>query len=281
MGGSLIPIVTERPIIYIVSDSVGDTAEFVVRAAISQFNGTFADIRRVSHIDDYAMIDQTIEQVRNLNVVIVLTMVVDELKNYLIARAAVEGIPVVDIMGPMIIAFEDLYKKPAKQEPGLVRKLDEEYFKKIAAVEFAVKYDDGKDPRGIYEADIVLIGVSRTSKTPLSMYLANQRLKTANVPLVPEVVPPPALFEISNRKVIGLTINPEKLFVIREERLKSLGLITQANYASLERILEEIEYAEGIMKRICCPVIDVSNKAIEEIASIIIDINRKRGDVGE
>jgi regulator of PEP synthase PpsR (kinase-PPPase family) len=281
VGGSLIPIVTERPIIYIVSDSVGDTAEFVVRAAISQFNGTFADIRRVSHIDDYAMIDQTIEQVRNLNVVIVLTMVVDELKNYLIARAAVEGIPVVDIMGPMIIAFEDLYKKPAKQEPGLVRKLDEEYFKKIAAVEFAVKYDDGKDPRGIYEADIVLIGVSRTSKTPLSMYLANQRLKTANVPLVPEVVPPPALFEISNRKVIGLTINPEKLFVIREERLKSLGLITQANYASLERILEEIEYAEGIMKRICCPVIDVSNKAIEEIASIIIDINRKRGDVGE
>ncbi len=278
---SLIFIEEERPIIYIVSDSIGDTAEFVVRAAISQFNGAYADIRRVSHINDYEMIEQTIELVMDLNVVMVLTMVVDELKNYLIARAAVEGIPVVDIMGPMINAFEDLYRKPAKQEPGLVRKLDEEYFKKIAAIEFAVKYDDGKNPRGILDADIVLIGVSRTSKTPLSMYLANQRIKTANVPLVPEVKPPQAIFDISNRKVIGLTINPEKLFVIREERLKSLGLTTQANYASLERILEEIEYSEKIMKRIGCPVIDVTNKAIEEIASIILDIIRKRGDICE
>ncbi len=277
----LIFIEDERPIIYIVSDSIGDTAEFVVRAAISQFNGAFADIRRVSYVDDYEMIEEIMELVKGLNVVLVLTMVVDELKNYLIARATVENIPVVDIMGPMINAFEDLYKKPARQEPGLVRKLDEEYFKKIAAIEFAVKYDDGKDPRGIYDADIVLIGVSRTSKTPLSMYLANQRFKTANIPLVPEVWPPQALFEISNRKIIGLTINPEKLFVIREERLKSLGLTTQPNYASLERILEEIEYAEGIMKRIGCPIIDVSNRAIEEIASIIIDIIRKRGDIGE
>lgn len=271
----------DRPIIYIVSDSVGDTAEFVVRAAISQFNGAFADIRRVSHIDDYALIDQTIEQVREANAIIVLTMVVDELKNYLLARSAVEGILVVDIMGPMLTAFEELYQKPAKQEPGLVRKLDEEYFKKIEAIEFAVKYDDGKDPRGIVGADVVLIGVSRTSKTPLSMYLAHQRMKAANAPLVPEVKPPDELFQISNKKVIGLQINPEKLFVIREERLKSLGLITQANYASLERILEEIEYSEAIMRQIGCPVIDVSNRAIEETASIIIDIIRKRGDICE
>ncbi len=252
-----------------------------MRAASSQFNGTFADIRRVSHIDDYALIDKTIEQVKEANAIIVLTMVVDELKNYLIARAAVENIRVVDIMGPMLTAFEDLYKKPARQEPGLVRKLDEEYFKKIAAIEFAVKYDDGKDPRGIVDADVVLIGVSRTSKTPLSMYLAHQRIKTANVPLVPEVKPPAELFQISNKKIVGLQINPEKLFIIREERLKSLGLITQANYASLERILEEIEYSEGVMRRIGCPIIDVSNKAIEETASIIIDIIRKRGDIGE
>ena len=271
----------DRPIIYIVSDSVGDTAEFVVRAAISQFNGAFADIRRVSHIDDYALIDQTIEQVKEANAIIVLTMVVDELKNYLFARSAVEGILVVDIMGPMLTAFEELYQKPAKQEPGLVRKLDEAYFKNIEAIEFAVKSDHGKDPRGIIGADVVLIGVSRTSKTPLSMYLAHQRMKAANVPLVPEVKPPDELFQISNKKVVGLKINPEKLFIIREERLKSLGLITQANYASLERILEEIEYSEAIMRRIGCPVIDVSNRAIEETASIIIDIIRKRGDICE
>ena len=188
-----------------------------------------------------------------------------------------EGIRTVDIMGPMMEAFGHMYNAKPGMEPGLVRKLDEEYFRKIEAIEFAVKYDDGKDPRGILKADVVLIGVSRTSKTPLSMYLAHQRIKAANIPLVPEVEPSEELFNISKKKIVGLKINPEKLFGIREERLKSLGLATHANYANYERILEELDYSEKIIKRIGCPVIDVSSKAIEETANIIIDMIKKRG----
>jgi regulator of PEP synthase PpsR (kinase-PPPase family) len=158
-----------------------------------------------------------------------------------------------------------------------VHQLDDEYFRRVEAIEFAVKYDDGKDPRGLLRADVVLVGVSRTSKTPLSMFLAHKRLKAANVPLVPEVEPPEELFEVNPRKVIGLTISPDELNLIRTERLKALGLRAQANYAALERILVELEYAEKIMKKIGCPVINVSNKAVEETASIILDIIKRGG----
>jgi [pyruvate, water dikinase]-phosphate phosphotransferase / [pyruvate, water dikinase] kinase len=145
----------------------------------------------------------------------------------------------------------------------------------VDAIEFAVKYDDGRDPRGLLRADVVLIGVSRTSKTPLSMYLANKRLKVANVPLVPEVDPPQELFQLPPERCIGLTINPEQLNGIRTERLKALGLTSQANYANLDRIAQELAYSKRIIDRLGCPVIDVSNKAVEETANIILEIIRK------
>ncbi|MEH7489753.1 pyruvate, water dikinase regulatory protein, partial [Priestia megaterium] len=140
---------------------------------------------------------------------------------------------------------------------------------------FAVKYDDGQDIGGIKRADIVLIGVSRTSKTPLSMYLAHKRFKVANIPLVPEIAPPDELFSIPRNKCVGLIITPDKLNEIRKERLRNLGLTSQANYANFERILEELEYAEKIMKRIGCPVINVSNKAVEETADLILAMLKK------
>lgn len=169
-------------------------------------------------------------------------------------------------------AFTKVYGKEPKYQPKLIRKLDEEYFKKIEAIEFAVKYDDGKDPRGVKWADIVLIGVSRTSKTPLAMYLAHHGFKVANVPIVPEVSPPEEIYQIPRNKCVGLTISPDKLNEVRRERLKSLGLNLETNYASLERIFNELDFADGIMKRIGCPIIDVSNKAVEETANLIIHI---------
>lgn len=184
---------------------------------------------------------------------------------------------VVDILGPMMESLQTLFQQPPKMKPGLVRQLDEEYFRRVEAIEFAVKYDDGRDPRGILKADVILIGVSRTSKTPLSMYLAHKRLKVANVPLVPEVKPPEELFEISNKKVIGLKISPNQLNTIRTERLRSLGLTAEANYANHERIIEELEYADRVMKKIGCRVIDVSNKAVEETANIILGMIGKDG----
>ncbi|MDU3828236.1 MAG: pyruvate, water dikinase regulatory protein, partial [Peptostreptococcus sp.] len=163
------------------------------------------------------------------------------------------------------------------REPGVIRKMDKSYFDRIEAIEFAVKYDDGKDPRGVLKADVVLVGISRTSKTPLSMYLANKQLKVANVPLVPEVPIPKELMEVETKRIIGLTNSPDTLNRIRMERLRALGLSGAANYAKLERILEELDYSEEMMKTLKCPVINVSNKAIEETAGIIIDILKENG----
>jgi [pyruvate, water dikinase]-phosphate phosphotransferase / [pyruvate, water dikinase] kinase len=264
-------ILNSKEIVYVVSDSVGETAEFVVKAVASQFNGGHIDIRRSSYVEDIDDIEDVILLSKQTNSIIAYTVVIPVLKEYLDRRAKEEGIIAVDLMNPLIEAFTNKFNKEPNRQPGMMRKLDEDYFRKIEAIEFAVKYDDGRDPRGIPRADIVLIGVSRTSKTPLSMYLAHKRLKVANVPLVPEVPAPDELFEVPRNKCVGLIISPDKLNDIRKERLKALGLTSQANYASFERILEELDYAEKIMKRVGCPIINVSNKAIEETANLIMD----------
>ena len=268
--------VSEKEVVYVVSDSVGETAEFVVKAVATQFNGRSVAIKRNSYVEDPEDIEDILMLARQENKsIIAYTIVISELKNYLDRRAAEEGILAVDLLQPLMQAFTEKFDHIPSRQPGLMRQLDDDYFRKIEAIEFAVKYDDGRDPRGIVRSDIVLIGVSRTSKTPLSMYLAHKRYKVANVPLVPEVKPPDELFTVPRNKCIGLIISPDKLNQIRTERLKALGLTSQANYASFERILEELEYAEKIMKRVGCPVINVSNKAIEETASLILDILKK------
>ncbi|AEG59437.1 pyruvate, water dikinase regulatory protein [Desulforamulus ruminis] len=262
----------DTPVVYIVSDSIGETAELVAKAAVSQFNGGNVQIRRVPYVNDPQDIVNIVDEARGENCIIAFTLVLPELREVLVREADKHHIPMVDIMGPFLDALTLITSGPPKLEPGLVRKLDEEYFRRVEAIEFAVKYDDGKDPRGILRADLVVLGVSRTSKTPLSMYLAHKRIKAANVPLVPEVAPPQEIFNLPPHKTIGLTIKPGQLNIIRTERLKTLGLTSHADYASPERILKELEYAESIMKRVGCPIIDVTNKAVEETASKVLEI---------
>ncbi|WP_347862732.1 pyruvate, water dikinase regulatory protein [Salimicrobium sp. PL1-032A] len=259
-----------KPCVYIMSDSVGETAELVVKAALSQFNDGPFDVQRIPYIEDTGTIEETLTQAKENNALIGFTLVSPELRKYLRDRAAEEGVECVDIMGPMMDSMQRHFNATPRLEAGLVHKLDEDYFKRVEAIEFAVRYDDGRDPRGIKKADIVLIGVSRTSKTPLSQYLAHKRLKVANVPIVPEVKPPKELFEVDKNRCIGLKITPEKLNGIRKERLKALGLGDEASYANLERIRQEISYFENIVDNIGCEVIDVSHKAVEETANIII-----------
>lgn len=244
----------------------------MAKAAASQFNGGTEEIRRVPYVNDIDEIPEIVEEASAFNSVIAYTLVLPELREALVREAAKYNIITVDIMTPMLDALTQAEGRPPKLEPGLVRKMDEEYFRKVEAIEFAVKYDDGKDPRGINKADLVIIGVSRTSKTPLCMYLAHKRLKVANVPLVPEVAPPEEVFKLPPHKLIGLTIRPNQLNEIRRERLKTLGLTSHADYASMDRILKELDYAEGIMKKAGCSVIDVTNKAVEETASRVLEI---------
>lgn len=257
-------------VIYVLSDSIGETGEQVAKAAVSQFNPKRYEIRRFPYITDEEQISEVFEEAKDEKSIIIYTIVIERLRDYIIKMADKFNIPTIDLMTPTIDAIKYILGSEPKRESGLIRKLDEKYFRKVDAVEFAVKYDDGKDARGIKKADIVLVGVSRTSKTPLSMYLANKYFKVANVPLVPEVPAPEELFEKDPRRVFGLIANPFKLNEIRQERLKSLGLSNNANYASIERINYELEYSKRIMEKLNCMVIDVSSKAVEETAGIII-----------
>jgi [pyruvate, water dikinase]-phosphate phosphotransferase / [pyruvate, water dikinase] kinase len=265
------------PIVYVLSDSVGETAESVVRAAASQFDGGHVVLRRVSQVSDTDTIDEAVDAASEEGAAIAFTIVIPELKAHLLFRSRLAGVHCVDIMGPMMKMFEEAVGEAPRLQAGLVHQLDESYFRRVEAIEFAVKYDDGKDVRGLHEADVILIGVSRTSKTPLSMFLAHKAIKVANVPLVPEAMPPKQLqLNEIQRKVIGLTIRPDKLNLIRQERLRVLGLEDAARYASTSRIEEELAFAHNLMDLIACPVVDVSDRAVEETAGLILNIVSRR-----
>lgn len=259
------------PIVFVLSDAAGETGEAVVRAAAAQFHPVPVEIRRVPFVTDQASIDRIIEKAKAAGAVIAYTLVIPPLRDHLIERTRQEQVAAIDLLGPVIAALEHRIGQESIHQPGIIHRMDEDYFRKIEAIDFAVKYDDGRDSMGILKADIVLIGVSRTSKTPLAMYLATKKYKVANVPLVPELQPPDGLFKISVKKIVGLTIHAEKLNIIRKERLKALGLTQSAAYANLERIRTELAYADDIMRKLGCAVIDVSDRAVEETASIIMD----------
>ncbi|MDR7870164.1 MAG: pyruvate, water dikinase regulatory protein [Tissierellaceae bacterium] len=262
-------------IIYVLSDSIGETGELIAKAAVRQFIPSNFEIKRYPYIVGEDQIKEIFEDAKNYKSIIIYTTVSERNRDFIIQKGIEYDIPTVDIMTPPMEALEKKLGFEPKRESGIIRRLDESYYKKVEAVEFAVKYDDGKDPRGIVKADICLVGISRTSKTPLSMYLAHKAHKVANVPLVPEVPPPNELFEKDPRRVIGLVANPLKLNEIRSERLKALGLESTANYANVQRINQELEYSKKIMEKLGCIVIDVSYRAIEETSSIIMQHIRK------
>lgn len=258
-------------VIYVVSDSAGDTGEVVVRAAVAQFHPAYADIRRAPFVMDEGTIARVVEHAASSGAVILYTLVLQHLREAMARIAEERGVRAVDLLGPLLESLELQTGKLPRREPGLNHVLDADYFRKVEAVEFAVKYDDAKDYSGILKADIVLVGVSRTSKTPLSMYLAHKKYKVANVPLVPELKLPPELFKLPKSRIIGLTIGTHYLNIIRKERLKALGLPDNASYATMSRIEHELAYADDVMKRLGCVVIDVSHKAVEETASLILE----------
>ncbi|MEC0244221.1 pyruvate, water dikinase regulatory protein [Paenibacillus chitinolyticus] len=262
-------------IVYVVSDAIGETGESVVNAVALQFYPAPVVIERVPFVHDTEEIDRLLAKVARQQGIIAFTLVIPELRDYLTQRAEQAGFAYVDLLGPLIQTFEKAFNRKARHQPGGNHPLDEDYFKKMEAIEFAVKYDDGRDFSGIVKADIVLVGVSRTSKTPLSMYLAHKKYKVANVPLVPEMQPPDVLFKVPKNKVIGLLIDPDKLNAIRRERLRTLGLASNATYAKTERIKQELEFAGTVLSRIGCHVIDVSNRAVEETASLVLEQIRR------
>lgn len=247
----------------------------VVKAAASQFASGPVKFHRVPFLISAKQVEEALIEAADAGGIVVYTLVRPDLKAFLEQKAKQLQLVAVDVMGPIIDALKQVTELQPKNEPGVIRKIDEAYFSKVEAIEFAVKYDDGKEPRGLLKADIVIIGISRASKTPLCMYLAHKGIKAANLPLVPEVPPPAELYQVPPQRVVGLTIKPALLFEIRKERLKSMGLSPAADYASFERILQELEYADSIMRKVGCPVLDVTNKATEETAAKVLEFYYK------
>lgn len=263
--------------VHIISDSIGNTAKDVVDAALVQFSyeNKQYKVLKNSNVCTKEKVDCIISNVNDGDV-IVQTLVDGALARYVKEKGLEKNIKVIDLLSEMLSTFEEKLGVKAEGNPGLNRKMGAEYFKRIDALEFAVKYDDGKDINGLKEADVIILGVSRTSKTPLSLYLANRNIKIMNVPIIQDLILPEQLYEVK-RKVIGLTNSVEQLNKLREERLKTLGVVGNSDYTDEIQIFEELEYALEIMGKLGCPIIDVQNKAVEETAELIIGIMRERG----
>jgi [pyruvate, water dikinase]-phosphate phosphotransferase / [pyruvate, water dikinase] kinase len=264
--------------IHLISDSTGDTAARVARAAQTQFSGhrtTVVRHPRVTTVDDLAAHYGRVAS--RTGVVIFYTLVDRNLRRALEELCTRDGMPCCDLLGPPLEALAAAAGHEADLAPGRPIGLDADYFRRIAAMEFVVKHDDGLNGEGLEDADLVLIGVSRTGKTPLSMYLGFQGYKTANVPLVRGIEPPGKLFQIDRSHIVGLTIEAERLVQIRGRRMGNLaGAHARDGYAELNRIHEELDEANAVQRRLGCPVLDVSNLAVEEAAVRVIELVEAR-----
>lgn len=260
--------------VYIISDSTGETAETFAKSVVTHFPNVEFNVNRKFNIDSEEKINKIVEKMPN-DSIIIQTIAEKKLEEYLIQKAKEENIKVIDILGPALSIFEQVTGQKALREKKLTRKLSKDYFSMIESIEFAVKYDDGKDPRGIKEADILLLGVSRTSKTPVTMLLATKDYKVFNLPLVPEIRLSEEVFEIDPKRIIGLTIDPDKLSKIREDRSKGLGLKSKSEYFDKERINRELEYAKGVFEDLDCKVFDVTLNTIEQTATDVLEYYKK------
>ena len=236
--------------------------------------------RVFTRVRDPDSVSEVLKKAAEAGAMVVFTLVSPDLREYFHEVAAQEHIEAVDVIGTLIHKVGNYLEATPLNRPTATMPLSEEYFRRVEAIEFAVKSDDGKEPRNLRKADLVLTGVSRTSKTPLSTYLAGRGLRVANVPLVLGVPPPPELEEVPPHRVVGLTIGIEQLLEIRKSRLIQLGMPPDANYGLRDHVYAELDYADEIFSsHPGWMVIDVSGRAIEETATIIIEALKERDDI--
>jgi regulator of PEP synthase PpsR (kinase-PPPase family) len=265
----------DRQQLYVVSGGSGETALRMVQAALTQFSkgeGS-ALVRRFQNVRSREDLDRVLQMAAEKQAVIIHTTVSREMRDYLDQRCASLRLTQVDLFSNLLDTLALYLQESPEERPGSFHAVGDKYFRRIEAIEFALKFDDGIDMGGIPDADIVLVGISRTSKTPLSMYLAMEGFKVMNVPLVPAVPLPPELLTIPQGRIVGLTIQADRLQEIRAYRLKRLGATGSAdNYSDLGRILDELAYADDVFRHHRrWPVLDVTGRSIEETAGLVLD----------
>lgn len=258
--------------IFVVSDATGLTCELVVKAALTQFHTSRAILHRVRYVRNAAQVQEVVLEARKERGIVVYTLVIPELRKVMLTCGLQHAVPTIDILGPVLSRLTDLLEISPMAKPGLFRGLDQDYFDRIEAINYAVKHDDGHRPQGLRYADLILVGVSRTSKTPISIYLSYRGFKVANVPIILGIEPPKQLFEVAPHKVIGLTMRPMRLQLIRQARSQRYDAVQLPSYTDLEAIKEELKYSKSIFQRHGWQSIDVTLRSIEEAATIIMEL---------
>lgn len=263
-------------VILAISDATGETSEQAGKAALAQFGlQEEGMVRTISNVRTIEALEEVLAEARRADALVVYTLVTHELRHSIRDLAKKHGVTAVDLIGGLIHAVADHLGRAPLSVPGLSHELSEDYFRRIAAVEFAVYNDDGKNPQNLRKADIVLVGISRTSKTPLSNYIAHRGLKVANVPIVQDVPPPVELDDVDPHRVFALRINAVTLMKIRQTRMQKLRMQPGSEYGDLRQIRREIGYASRLFD--AHPLwtqIDVSRKAVEEAAATVIESYR-------
>ena len=257
--------------VYTLSDSSGETAELVAKSALSQFGLDKAAICRLPKIRSSDQIKQLFLSLIRPPGIIVYTLVLPEAKKALIEQAEKYSIPVHDILGDLVNKFETTFQAVPLHEAGLRLKIDRTYFDRMEAIHYAIQYDDGQNINGIDSSDVVLMGTSGTGKTPTCLYLAQHYgLKAVNIPVVFGSDVSRKLFQINPQKIIGLVCNPEILQSFRMTRISSAQSGYSSDYCNFEKISMELEYSRRIFRQLKCEVVDMTNRAVEDIAVEII-----------
>jgi [pyruvate, water dikinase]-phosphate phosphotransferase / [pyruvate, water dikinase] kinase len=269
--------------IHLVSDSTGETIETLARACISQFQGITVCENVWTLVRTTGQVTKILNGVKKHPGVVIFTMVDQGLRRSLEEGCQILGVPCIAVLDPIFEAFRTHFQAKATFKPGLQHEMDQHYFDRIEAMHFALAHDDGHSSHEMCKADIILLGVSRSSKTPTCVYLANKGLKAANIPIVPQCPLPVDLTDPKYAKclIVGLTNDPKRLVQVRKNRLSMLNETTKTDYVDLDTVVKEIAFARKLCTKNGWPMIDVSRKSIEETATAIINLKMKRDQAYE
>ncbi|MCZ6485965.1 MAG: kinase/pyrophosphorylase [Acidobacteria bacterium] len=255
--------------VLIISDGTGETANRMLKAAMVQF-GEDIFVTRHANVREQDQIKSILERISNENILVLHTFASKELRDYMERLASEQGAQSVDLLGPLMETLGSLFHKAPVAQPGLLHRVDEEYLSRMDAIDYAIRHDDKRALKDLSTADIVLLGVSRTSKTPLGLFLAQEGWKVASIAIVRGKKLPALLFEVDQKKIVGLTIDPKRLAEMRRARLQR-GDMKDKTYAEMDRINKELEYAHSLYSsNPGWPVIDVTGKSLEEISQEVL-----------
>ncbi len=261
--------------IHLISDATGESSSTLLRAGLAQFPG----VEPVEHnwplVRTKGQMNRVLQGIKRNPGLVIYTLVTRNLRLYLEDECQKIGIETIAVLDPVVRALTRHFNREGSGETGGQYNLDHEYFKRIEAMEFSLAHDDGQSLATLNNADIVLIGVSRSSKTPTCIYLANRGLKTANIPMVPNVPMPIELFGLTKPLIIGLTKNPQSLIEIRRNREREMGVFHDTNYVDLDLVRNEVQMARRLCEKNKWPMIDVSRRSIEETATKIMTLYKK------